>query len=94
MNKRFRSLFIIIALLFVQTLTMSHASQHGFEKHSHDGKICDIFLSADHNKLLNSNPVKLVNPTLLTFQIAPIKQALPVLGKGQNFEARAPPFYS
>jgi hypothetical protein len=73
---------------------MSHASEHGFEKHSHDGKVCDIFLGADHNKLLNSNPVKLVIPTLLTFEITLPKQTLPVLGKNQNFEARAPPFYS
>jgi hypothetical protein len=46
----------------MQALSLSHISKYGFKKHEHNGKIYDIFLSADHNKLLGSVPAKLIIP--------------------------------
>jgi hypothetical protein len=94
MNKNFSSLFIITVFLSMQALSLLHATEYGFEKHEHNGKICDIFLSADHNKLLGSVSAKLIAPNLLTFKITLLKKELSFLYKSHSFDSRAPPLFS
>ena len=49
MNKTL-SLLLIISFLGVQMLSHLHMAEHGFEKHEHDGHICDIYLHAEHTQ--------------------------------------------
>ena len=78
----------------MQDFSLLHVTKYGFEKHEHNGQVCDIYLSGDHNKLLNSNPAKLITTNLLTFKITLPQETLLFSGKVQIFEARAPPFFS
>jgi hypothetical protein len=94
MNKKFSSLLIIAVFLSVQAFSLLHVSKYGFEKHEHNGKNCDICLSADHNKLLSNNTTNLIAPNLLPFKVTLPKATLPFSGKVQNFQARAPPLFS
>lgn len=78
----------------MQAFLLLHATKYGFEKHEHNGQVCDICLSSDHNKLLNNNSTKLITPNLLTFKIILPKEILPSSGKARLFNPRDPPFFS
>lgn len=92
--KKFSSLLIIAIFLSMQAFSLLHATEYDFEKHEHNGQVCNICLSADHNKLLNSDPTKLITPNLLTFKITIPKEILLFSGKVKFFNPRAPPFFS
>jgi hypothetical protein len=49
--KRKFALFTVISFLSVQMLSLLHMAEYEFEKHEHDGKMCDIYL---HGKQANS----------------------------------------
>jgi hypothetical protein len=78
----------------MQAFSLLHVSKYGFEKHEHSGKSCNIYLGADHNKLVNGNPTKLITPSLLTFKIVLPEKTLSFSYKAQSFNPRAPPFLS
>src|SRR5687768_11890392 len=42
--KRKLGLFLSITLLAAQTLSLLHMAEYDFEKHSHQGKTCDVYL--------------------------------------------------
>ncbi|MBT4921710.1 MAG: hypothetical protein HON23_01700 [Rickettsiales bacterium] len=93
MNRKFNLLFIITIFLSMQAFSLVHASKYGFEEHEHNGKACDICLSADNNKLLNNNLSELITPNLLTSKVTLPKEILPFDGKDSLYNPRAPPFF-
>ena len=93
MNRKINSLFIIAILFSMQAFLLLHVTKYGVEKHEHSDQVCDICLSADHNKLLSTSPAKLITPNLLTFKTILSKEILPFSSKIQLSEARAPPFF-
>lgn len=53
MRRSFLNLGFLVVGLFVlvQTATLAHASQHGDEKHEHDGVSCEICVTI-HDKII------------------------------------------
>tara|TARA_B110000261_G_C12866525_1_gene270586 strand:+ start:99 stop:386 length:288 start_codon:yes stop_codon:yes gene_type:complete len=92
--KKFSSLLIITIFLSMQVFLLLHTTEYGFEKHGHNGQVCDIYLNADHNTLLNNDPTKLTTLNLLTFKTSLPKEILLFSGKVKLFNPRAPPFFS
>lgn len=37
-------LFLIVAFLAVQMLSLLHMAEHGFEQHEHDDVMCDVYM--------------------------------------------------
>jgi hypothetical protein len=94
MNRKLGPLLVIVIFLSMQAFSLLHATEYGFEKHEHNGKVCDICLGVDHTKLLNSDSTKLITLNLLTFEIILSKEILPFSGKSKPFNPRAPPLFS
>jgi hypothetical protein len=94
MNKKLSSFLIIAIFLSAQAFSLLHVSKYSLEKHDHSGKNCELCLSADHNKLTNNNPTKLITPNLLTFKITLPEKVLSSSGEARFFNPRAPPFFS
>ncbi len=49
------SLVLIFSLVVVQAFSMLHMAEHGFEKHEHQGQICDIYLYHQYQQQLDNN---------------------------------------
>lgn len=94
MSKKLSSLLIIVIFLGMQSLLLLHVTEYGLEKHEHHGQTCDVCLSADHNKLLDSHSSELITPDLLTFKTIILKKTLLFSAKTKLFNPRAPPFFS
>ena len=44
------SLFLIVSFLAAQTFSLVHMAYHGFKKHEHNGRICEIYQHCEHAK--------------------------------------------
>ena len=78
----------------MQAFSLLHAAEFSIEKHDHNGQVCEICLSSDHNKLLNGELSKLVNLNLLTLEVTLPKESLLFFAKVKSFSPRSPPFFS
>lgn len=90
------SFILIFSLLAVQTLSPLHMAQHGFDKHEHNGKLCDIYFHSKHQQYTDdvTPPVvaKLISYTSVSYLF--VSYAAPALLIGKAALARAPPVLS
>jgi len=50
MNKRF-GLFLIVAFISMQMLSIVHLAEHDYEQHQHNGQVCNVYLIYQHAHL-------------------------------------------
>lgn len=94
MNRKL-GLFLIISFLGMQVLTNLHMAEYGFEKHEHNGHVCQIYLHCEHTKYSTPGAaITLQTPEYFTFAIT-----LPefILVRSESYgvaSPRAPPLFS
>ena len=93
MNKKLSLLLTIIIFLTMQTLSLMHVMEYGDRQHEHHGKVCDICLNADQNKLFNDNPAIITLPSFTSFEVSLLTPGLLSSNLINFFDSRAPPFF-
>jgi hypothetical protein len=94
MNRKL-SLFLIVSFLSVQMFSTLHMAGHGFEKHEHNGQVCNVYLHCEHSKL-GAPPAAAVLPMPEHFTFTVLLPKLPLIGlvSYDTSLARAPPLFS
>jgi len=94
MNRKL-SLFLIVSLLSVQMFSFAHMAEHNFEKHEHNGQICDLYLFSEHTKYSGAdNVTALTVPVHESFNISIFDQPYLALQQRGQVHPRAPPVLS
>ncbi len=90
------SFILIFSLLAVQLLSPVHMARHGFDKHEHNGKLCDIYLHSKHQQHSDdATPAALAESiTYIAISYSFISQTPVVSTIRETALARAPPVLS
>ena len=94
MNRKL-GLFLIVSFLGMQMLSCLHMVEHGFEKHEHNGHICQIYLHCEHAKYSTPGAaITLQTPEYFTFAIT-FPEFIFVSSESYGLAfPRAPPLFS
>jgi len=95
MNRKL-SLLLIAILLSAQTLSLVHMADHGFEKHKHNGHVCEIYFSCSKNSAFDIPPAISfhVNLAFVILTLVIFSSAIRTEYRRYSSEPRAPPLYS
>lgn len=90
------SLILIFSLLSVQFLSPLHMAEHGFDKHEHNGQLCDIYLHGKYQQHADDTAPATVaeSITYAIISYATAEQLLAVSAFKKATLARAPPTLS
>lgn len=88
-------LFLIFSFLGMQVLTNLHMAEYGFEKHEHNGHVCQIYLHCEHTKYSTPGAaITLQTPEYFTFAII-LPEFIFVSSESYGVASpRAPPLFS
>ncbi len=51
---RYFSIYIALLFLAIQVTASLHMAEHGFEEHSHNGELCDIYVHCQHTPMADT----------------------------------------
>ena len=90
------SLLLIAIFLSVQTFSLLHMAEHGFESHKHHGRTCDIYFACEHQKSSNVPPAISVpmNVAFIILTLVGFSQTIRPQRRNYSGEPRAPPVFS
>lgn len=78
----------------MQALMLLHMGDNAFEKHEHDGIICDVYLSVEHEKLAIANDVTFITEDVKVSEVKPSIQSIYFVIHPKSTYSRAPPHLS
>ncbi len=94
MNRKL-GLFLVFSFLAMQLLSSLHIAEFGFEKHEHNGHLCQIYLHGEHAKYSKpSATFALQAPDYISFIIAHPGQPFVRSQRHGIASPRAPPAFS
>jgi hypothetical protein len=91
------SLLIILSMLCVQNIVPLHEAAHGFDKHEHDGRVCDLYLYHSQKQILTGPDASNLHVIRVIYSISyhiPLTRAHKQSPDFSLSHSRAPPFIS